>query len=208
MSMTKRSFVLFAGVISLAACNRPSETVVNAQRAPQAAAPHRAAGEPAADANAKVLADFKTKVEQYAQMRAKLDDNTPPLKKTDDPAAITAAERALADKIRQARPGAKQGEFFTPETVVAFRRMMKFPLKGPEGTENKNAIKDDVPARVPFQINGEYPKQETVSTVAPDVLLSLPALPDNVQYRFVGKHMILYDARANTIIDYFLNAIP
>jgi hypothetical protein len=141
-------------------------------------------------------------------MRAKLDDKTPPLKKTDDPAAITAAERALAEKIRQARPGAKQGEFFTPETVTVFRRMMKFPLKGPEGTENKNAIKDDLPEKVPFQIDGEYPKEETVSTVAPDVLLSLPALPDDVQYRFVGKHMILYDARANTIIDYFLNAIP
>jgi hypothetical protein len=162
----------------------------------------------AANADATVLAEFKAKVEKYAKDRETLVDHSVPLKKTTDPAAITTAEQALAEKIRQATPDAKQGEFFTPATVAAFRRMMKPALKGPEGLENRNAIKDDLPEKVPFRVNGEYPKQETVSTVAPDVLLSLPALPDDVQYRFVGKHFILYDARANTIIDYFLNAMP
>jgi hypothetical protein len=171
-------------------------------------AEQRASGAPAVNADAKVMADFKARVDKYAETRKLLVAHSTPMKKTDDPAAITAAERSVADKIRQTRPGAKQGEFFTPETVAVFRRLMKYPLKGPEGVENKSAIKDDVPMNVPFVINGEYPKQETVSTVAPDVLLSLPALPEDIQYRFVGKHMLLYDARANLIIDYFLNAIP
>ena len=38
-------------------------------------------------------------------------------------------------------------------------------------------------------------------------LLSLPQLPEDIQYRFVGKHLILYDAKANLIIDFMLNAI-
>jgi hypothetical protein len=169
-------------------------------------AEQRSTSAPAPDAT--VIADFKAKVDKYAQTRQTLIAHSLPMKKTNDPEAITAAERSLAEKIRQTRPAAKQGEFFTPQTVAVFRRLMKFPLKGPEGRENKSAIKDDVPEKVPFQVNAEYPKQETVSTVAPDVLLNLPALPDDVQYRFVGRHMILYDARANLIIDYFLNAIP
>jgi hypothetical protein len=159
------------------------------------------------NSDAKVLAEFKAKVDDYARVRDTLAAHSLPLKKTSDPEAITAAERSLAEKIRQTRPAAHQGEFFTPQTVAAFKRLMKFPLKGPEGAENKNAIKDDVPEKVPFRVNAEYPKEQTVSTVAPDVLLNLPALPDDVQYRFVGRHMILYDARSNLIIDYFVNAI-
>jgi len=200
--MRCRFLIVVLAIISLAGCGESSP-----QAAP-APAVRRAPDTSAAQSDATVLAEFKAKVEKYVAVRDTLIDHTAPLKKTDDPGGITAAERALAEKIRQTRPGAKQGEFFTPATVAAFRRMMSPALKGPEGPENKNAIKDDVPENVPFRIDGEYPKQETVSTVAPDVLLHLPALPDNVQYRFVGKHLILYDARANTVIDYFLNAIP
>ena len=42
----------------------------------------------------------------------------------------------------------------------------------------------------------------------PDVLKALPPLPENLQFRFVGKHMLLYCSRGNLIIDYMLNAIP
>jgi hypothetical protein len=57
-------------------------------------------------------------------------------------------------------------------------------------------------------VNSVYPKDAPLSTVPPDVLLTLPPLPEDVQYRFVGKHLILYDAKANLIIDFMLNAIP
>jgi hypothetical protein len=38
-------------------------------------------------------------------------------------------------------------------------------------------------------------------------LALLPDLPDGVEYRFVGTHLILRDARANLIIDHIPNAI-
>ena len=37
---------------------------------------------------------------------------------------------------------------------------------------------------------------------------TLPPLPEDVQYRFAGKHLLLFDAKANIIIDFMLNAIP
>jgi len=40
------------------------------------------------------------------------------------------------------------------------------------------------------------------------VLASLPPLPKDLDYRFVDKHLILRDSRANTIIDYIPNAMP
>lgn len=53
-----------------------------------------------------------------------------------------------------------------------------------------------------------YPENEPLSTVPPNVLMTLPMLPEDMEYRFVGKHMILRDARANLIIDYIANALP
>ena len=35
----------------------------------------------------------------------------------------------------------------------------------------------------------------------PKILLLLPDLPRDVEYRFVGRHLILYDVRANMIVD-------
>jgi hypothetical protein len=59
-----------------------------------------------------------------------------------------------------------------------------------------------------LKVNGEYPREATVSTVPAAVLQALPALPENVQYRFAAKHLILYDARANIVMDYILHALP
>ena len=42
----------------------------------------------------------------------------------------------------------------------------------------------------------------------PNMLVALPALPKDIEYRFIEKHLILRDARANLIIDYMVNAIP
>ena len=51
---------------------------------------------------------------------------------------------------------------------------------------------------MPLKVNQPYPKAEPLSTVPPDVLKALPVLPEDLEYRFVGKHLILYDARAGT----------
>jgi hypothetical protein len=40
------------------------------------------------------------------------------------------------------------------------------------------------------------------------VVTGRPMLPEDVEYRFAGKHLILYDARANLIVDFIPNAIP
>jgi hypothetical protein len=40
-----------------------------------------------------------------------------------------------------------------------------------------------------------------VSTVPPNVLAALPSLPDDVQYRFLGRHLVLHGTRANVILD-------
>jgi hypothetical protein len=160
--------------------------------------------------DAKVIAEFKAKVDAYDALRKDLAKKAPPLKKTDDPAEIALAEKALAQQIRLARANARPGDIFTPETQRVFKRLLNPTLKGDEGVENKTVLKEDRPpaSKISFQVNGEYPKDQPLSTVPPDLLQALPPLPDAVQYRFAGKHLILYCTRGNLIVDYMLNAIP
>jgi hypothetical protein len=164
----------------------------------------------AVTSDAKVLADFKAKVDGYDKLRKALATKAPPLNKTDDPAAITRAEQALAQHIKAARSGARPGDIFTPATQRVFKRLLTPTLKGDEGVENTIVLKEDRPpaAKIPFAVNAEYPKDQPLSTVPPDILQALPPLPDAVQYRFAGKHLLLYCTRGNLIVDYMLNAIP
>jgi hypothetical protein len=159
---------------------------------------------PRVNDDARVMADFKARVDKYVELRKKADDTAPHLKKTEEPKDIRTAQQMLVERIGVARSGAKQGDIFTPEIAAQFKRLIR-PESREQGT--KEAIKSDKAANVPFKINGPYPDKEPLSTVPPNVLAALPALPKDIDYRFVGKHLILRDTRANLIIDYMLNVI-
>lgn len=158
---------------------------------------------PPLNADAQVLLDFKERVDKYVELRKKVD-GAPPMKKTDDATELRLAQQGLAERIGAARSPAKQGEIFTPEIAARFRTLLRPEAKDP-GT--KAAIKDDNPGNMPFKVNGPYPSKEALSTMPPNVLASLPPLPKDIEYRFVNKHLILRDVRANLIIDYIPNAI-
>ena len=66
---------------------------------------------------------------------------------------------------------------------------------------------DENPGAFPFNVNGVYPKDEPLGTIPPNILGALPPLPEALEYRFVNKHLILRDARANLIVDFIPNAI-
>ena len=121
----------------------------------------------------------------------------PPLRVTDDPAELTSRELALAERIRLARTGATEGEFFTPSISVEFRRLLLIEMD----LETWDSLMDDNPGDFDHPINGTYPKKKPLSTVPPNILAALPSLPDGIQYRFLGRHLVLHDTRANVILD-------
>src|SRR5687768_10913835 len=201
--MTKPLYFYVAAICVMAACTSSAH---QAQRAD----PQQTKGSNV-NPDAGLLADFNAKVEAYNKLRRDLAKDSPRLKETTDPAQIANAEKALAANIRTARATAKRGDIFTPATEAMFRRAIRPPMtKGPDAVENKAIVKEDAPkpSEVPFKVNGEYPKDVPLSTVPPDVLKALPPLPENLQYRIVGKHLILLCTQGNLIVDYMLNAIP
>ena len=156
---------------------------------------------------AAVLQDFNTRVKAYVDLRTKASAQTPPLKETKEPGDILAAQEALAAKIRSERAAAKQGDIFTPEIAKLFRSLLIPEMKGTDGAETKATMKEDPPLKVPLTVNAGYPDEEPLSTVPPNILQSLPKLPDEMEYRFVRRNMILRDAKANLIVDFMTGAI-
>jgi hypothetical protein len=41
-----------------------------------------------------------------------------------------------------------------------------------------------------------------------EVLKALPPLPEELEYRFVGDALILLDAHAHIVVDFFANVLP
>lgn len=156
--------------------------------------------------DAQLQQDFKKRVEQYVELHKRLEKDAP-LKKKEEQAKIAASQAALAKSIRAARATAKQGDIFTPEIAKLFRRLMYPEVKGPEGAATKKVLKEDAPPAIPLKVNVEYPEKAALPTVPPNLLLNLPQLPEELEYRIVGKTLILRDVHANIIVDFIPQAI-
>ena len=164
---------------------------------------------PRVNADAQTLADFTARVKSYLDLRNKVDGDAPKQQQTNDAAQIRAAQLALAALIRSGRSTAKQGDIFTPPIEKKLRALLRPEVTGPDGAKAKADILDEK-AAVFLKANADYPSAQPLASVPPTVLQALPPLPkgEDLEYRFVGKHLILLDTRANLIVDFLLNAIP
>lgn len=143
------------------------------------------------------VADFNARVQSYYDVRRALERGLPPLVLTDNPDDIITAEVTLARAIRRARRPARQGEIFTPAISAAFRNVLLPVMTG----QTLAVIMDENPGSFSHHINSAYPKEKPRSTIPWTVLAALPPLPDDIQYGFVGRYLILHDIRANVIVD-------
>jgi hypothetical protein len=91
-----------------------------------------------------------------------------------------------------------------------FKRLLAPELKSGtrEAQQTKEQIKEDGPTAVQLTVNATYPAAQPLSTVPPNLLAKLPQLPKDVEYRIVGKHLMLRDVDANIIVDFIYNALP
>ena len=142
-------------------------------------------------------ADFDARVLDYFDLRTTLEDGLPAQHVTANPADNIEIQRTLARRIRRARAGALRGAIFTPAISVEFRRILLVETT----PETRATIMDENPGQFSHRINGDYPKRRPLSTMPGTFLAVLPVLPDGLEYRFLGPHLILHDTRANVILD-------
>jgi hypothetical protein len=160
--------------------------------------------------DARLLKDFGDRLTTYVELHDRAESELPPLGKTDDPARIDAHQEALATRIRAARAAAKPGDVFAEPVRAWFRRTIARELKAPGGGALRRAIleTESNPAHITHTVNALYPDSLPVSTIPPALLLAFPRTPEEVEFRFVGRDLVLRDTHANLIIDVVHHAIP
>jgi hypothetical protein len=152
---------------------------------------------------ADISTEFAVRVNTYVELRRQLESRLPDVTVTDDVGQLRRARQSLARAIRVARPGAVQGEFFTAATSAQIQLVLARVMDAKMWA----VIMDENPGGFRRDIDRTYPDGKTFSTMPGLVLAELPELPDDIQFRFVGRDLILYDVRANTIIDRMPDAI-
>jgi hypothetical protein len=175
-------------------------------RKPEEQALGKAAGLPA-NQIAALQVDFKNRIDHYMETRKEAAKGAPPMKETNDPGKIQVAEASLAARIQTLRATAQPGDIFTPAIQKTIRQLLSPEMKGKEGKDTKEILKDDAPKSVPLKVNTKYPEKATLPTVPSNLLLSLPRLPEELEYRIIGKDLILRDTGADLIVDFMMNAI-
>lgn len=157
----------------------------------------------------KTLDEFKARVDQYVDLHKKAEAKLPALSDRATPQDIDKNQRELLRLISEARAGAKQGELFTPAMETLIRKTMTRVFKAPDGGAVKDSVMDENPVgQIAISVNQRYPDTVPISTMPPDVLEKLPKMPEDLEYRFVGRHLVILDSHAHLIVDFVTNAIP
>lgn len=161
------------------------------------------------DPTEAAFAEFTKRIDDFVALRNRLADSVGPLDPTGTPAEITARSDRLAQAIITARPNAKPGDIFTTEVATVIATMIKEEYRRRADTviETRGDAQEELPDFVP-QINTAYPTTYPLATFPATLLPLLPRLPEQLEYRVVGKYLILRDVEANLIIDFMPNAMP
>ena len=151
--------------------------------------------------------DFRDRTDAYLAVHKKAAEGVPPLKETSDPSKLTSREQALGEAIRQARASAKPGDIFGPELSAHIRNVVRKDW-AKRSAADKAGLIHDVPPGYLADVNSTYPQALPLGTFPASLLAALPPLPENLEYRFVGRHLIVRDVKANIIVDVLPNVLP
>jgi hypothetical protein len=155
------------------------------------------------------LQEWTVGIEGYLALREQALRATPP-RLSSDPAAILTASFALGAEIRARRAGARAGDLFTADVRNTFRKQIARAL-----TDHQIAVADLVagleaeilPGSPGPAVNKRFPWQ-LGAAMPPCVLAALPPLPKELQFRLVGRDLILIDLDAMLVIDILPDALP
>jgi hypothetical protein len=155
------------------------------------------------------MQDFNSRIENYIKTHHQVEAKykITHIKATHSGADIVKRQHLLADRIRAARGGAKEGDIFTPEIAAYFRRSIDSAyLANTEGISASLACVSPL-VEQSIKANEIYPESFDYNIMPPTILLHVPRLPEELEYRIVDRDLIIRDVEANLVVDIMRNAI-
>jgi hypothetical protein len=151
--------------------------------------------------------EFKKRIDAYMKIHNEAESKVPSLKRTDDPKEISEREKALGEMIMTLRANTQPGDIFAPDYQPYFIKIIQDDFKTRSAADRKAMI-SELPRNMKVDINTVYPTTMPLETFPPALLRKLPDLPPELEYRIVGRSLILRDAKANLIVDILRNVVP
>ena len=158
----------------------------------------------------RTLNDFDQRIDRYVRLHRRLERDLPPEHLFGDMEDMPIAVDALHNAMVAARPNVRAGTFFTPGVaeLLTARLARAITASGLTPAEAKVAMNLGYRGRNPqAQVNGRIPPGRHVR-VWPALLAVLPALPEELEYRFIGWDLVLVDVHADLIVDVLRDALP
>jgi hypothetical protein len=163
------------------------------------------------DAAETRLEHFESAVAAYMTLRESVTQALPPLEVSPEPDQVFLAVDAIAAAITAARPSAREGDIFDAEAAPLLRRRIRHTLREPD-CEARDILADahdaDSPPALWRPIVHDRFDWGVGSFMAWCVLEVLPALPEELQFRFVGRDLVLVDVDADLVVDVLPDALP
>ena len=151
---------------------------------------------------------FEARLKDYIAVHRKIEAALPHLSKNSTPQEIDKNQRAFLTQLAAERSEAKRGDFFTPPMEGLVLRTLEAVLAGPDGKTIKASIMDENPGVPNLKINDRYPDAVPLSTMPPQVLEPLPKLDEEMEYRFLGKRLVLLDTHSHMVVDFTGDVLP
>ena len=155
---------------------------------------------------------FHEEVQAYLAVRREAQQTLPPLSTSARPEEIVNFTTALGSRIAELRKDAPPGQVLSMAVVGRLREI---------ATEELTTRKDELAAvklgnpvfeaggpEVPLAVNAIYPDAAPVSFMPPALLHRFPKLPAALEYRFVGRALVIRDRLANIIVDFAREVAP
>ena len=115
----------------------------------------------------------------------------------------------LAEVPREARPTPREGEIFTPDVAALFKRLLSTTFAGEESNVGDVMARIEKEALCASPVRVQEPPPRAVGrTLVPSFANGLPPLPEELEYRIVGRDLALVDVPSNLVVDVIRGALP
>lgn len=156
----------------------------------------------------RIVKEFQDQAKDYSKLREKIEERLPNLPEEATADQIEKHKISFQKAVQAARSNARQGDIFTGPAAQLIRKIIRNRFKGKDRVQLRETVFEAETQGVPMRINFPYPDSKEQVEMPPTLLLSLPLLPKQLRYRFVGRNFLLVDRENGLIIDYMTNALP
>ncbi len=156
----------------------------------------------------KIVSEFEKKAQRYVSLRNKVKIKAPKVSGTATPDEIYANKVVFLAAVRSARSTARVGDLFTPAAAEIFKRLIETEFTDIETSELRKAVLEADTSGVPLEINVAYPESKELVAMPSALLLTLPQLPKELRYRFIGHSLAILDRDNALIVDFMTDALP